>query len=418
MNDNDLQSIDEIKAFLTATQRVDLSINQSDRYAWIARTLKRVDYFNLTKKEKGTIQLYLLTVTHYSRQQLSRLIQRYKKRGRIVRRASSRSHFAKHYTKADIFLLVKTDKYHDRLSGPATKKLFERAYTVFSDEAYKRLAFISVSHIYNLRKSQFYLRQRNHFQKTKSVVINIGERRKPNSDNKPGYIRIDTVHQGDKDKKKGVYHINAVDEVTQFEVVCSVEKISEKYLIPVLTSLLEMFPFKMLGFHSDNGSEYINYTVAGLLNKLHIEFTKSRARHSNDNALVEGKNGAIIRKVLGHVHIPQRHAEKINQFNQTYLVPYLNYHRPCFFVTTKIDNKGKVRKRYYYKDMMTPYEKLKALPNATHYLKVGLTFSQLDKEAYKLTDLESAKQLHKAKEELFKQIFNVAMDDSSKRVDK
>ena len=127
---------------------------------------------------------------------------------------------------------------------------------------------------------------------------------------------MDTVHQGDLDGKKGVYHLNAVDEVTQFEIVCSVEKISERYLIPVLSALLEQFPFVILGFHADNGSEYINRHVAQLLNKLLIGLTKSRARQTNDNALVESKNGAIVRKHLGYGHIPQRFAPLINAFNR------------------------------------------------------------------------------------------------------
>ena len=97
---------------------------------------------------------------------------------------------------------------------------------------------------------------------------------------------------------KGLYHINAVDEVSQFEIVCAVEKISERYLIPVLEQLLDQFPFIILGFHADNGSEYINRHVVKLLKKLLIELTKSRARHANDNALVESKNGSIIRKHL------------------------------------------------------------------------------------------------------------------------
>ncbi|MEJ2756771.1 MAG: integrase, partial [Gammaproteobacteria bacterium] len=101
------------------------------------------------------------------------------------------------------------------------------------------------------------------------------------------------MHQGDLDKVKGVYHINAVDEITQFEVVMSVEGISEAFLMPVLEALLAAFPFKIQCFHSDNGSKYINYQVAGLLEKLHIEFTKSRARHSNDNGLMESKNGSV-----------------------------------------------------------------------------------------------------------------------------
>lgn len=106
------------------------------------------------------------------------------------------------------------------------------------------------------------------------------------------------MHQGDQDKVKGVYHTNAVDEVTQFEIVCSVEKISEQYLIPALEEMLASFPFTMLGFYSDNGSEYINQYVAKLLQKLFIEFTKSRSRKSNDNALAESENASVVRKIF------------------------------------------------------------------------------------------------------------------------
>jgi hypothetical protein len=237
-------------------------------------------------------------------------------------------------------------------------------------------------------------------------VVQIGERRKPNPEGKPGFIRIDTVHQGDQDKQKGVYHINAVDEVTQFEVVFSVEKISETCLIPALEVLLKTFPFTIINFHSDNGSEYINKFVVKLLKKLHVELqTKSRSRHSNDNALVESKNGAIVRKQLGYVHIPQKWAPLINEFNRLHLVPYINFHRPCYFADIKIDEKGKEKKIYPYSCMMTPYDKLKSLPNALSYLKPGITFDELDKEAVMMTDLEAATALKKAREILFKTIF-------------
>ena len=74
---------------------------------------------------------------------------------------------------------------------------------------------------------------------------------------------------------KGVYYINAVDEVTQWEIIASVERISEAYLVPVLESILLRFPFVIRGFHSDNGSEFVNRIVARLLNKMLIRFTKS-----------------------------------------------------------------------------------------------------------------------------------------------
>jgi transposase InsO family protein len=410
MNDDKLDSPTTIKAFLRGTDKLEFQVLKEERYAWIAGTLKRTNYFNLRKKDKGPVCEYMKRMTGYSWSQLKRLMSQYKERRWIGKATSNRHTFKKKYTQSDILQLAQTDEAHQTLSGPATKKLFERACHVYGDQTYERLALISVSHLYNLRKGDFYQRQRRHFTKTQKSRISIGERRKPNPQGKPGYIRIDTVHQGDQDKQKGVYHINAVDEVTQFEVICSVEKISEAYLIPVLEELLTAFPFVILSFHSDNGSEYINHTVARLLNKLHIEMTKSRSRHSNDNALAESKNGAIVRKYLGYTHIAQKWAPLINEFNSQHLVPYLNFHRPCYFAEIKIDVKGKEKKIYPYRSMMTPYEKLKSLPHAADYLKTGMSFELLDLQMLSSTDFQAAKAMKKAQSELFRQIFNVGTD--------
>lgn len=133
-----------------------------------------------------------------------------------------------------------------------------------------------MSHLYNLRASKIYQRQRCVLTRTRPKAIPIGQRRKPCPNDQPGYIRIDSVHQGDQDKRKGVYHVNAVDEVTQFQVIVTLERISEAFMLPALEQILAAFPFKIRGFHADNGGEYINYSVAELLDKLRIEFTKSR----------------------------------------------------------------------------------------------------------------------------------------------
>ena len=77
---------------------------------------------------------------------------------------------------------------------------------------------------------------------------------------------------------KGLYHINAVDCVTQFELVATCERLSEAYLMPVLAVLLDGFPFAILGFHADNGSEFIHHTVAKLLERLRVEDSPTRAR--------------------------------------------------------------------------------------------------------------------------------------------
>ena len=174
--------------------------------------------------------------------------------------------------------------------------------------------------------------------------LSIGERRQPDPQGRPGYLRVDTVHQGDQDGVKGVYHINAVDEVTQWEVVGAVEQISEAWLLPVLEAMLAQFPFPIRGFHSDNGSEFINHTVAKLLNKLLIEQTKSRPRHCNDNGLAEAKNGAVVRKHMGYGHIAAAHAEAIKTFYRNHFNPYLNFHRPCGVPEVVTGAKGKQRR--------------------------------------------------------------------------
>jgi len=185
----------------------------------------------------------------------------------------------------------------------------ERAYDIFGDARYQRLATISAAHLYNLRSQDDYRRLRQVWTKTRSVMIAIGERRAPSPNNQPGYLRVDSVHQGDQDGIKGVYHINIVDCVTQYEGVATCERISEAFLIPVLAALLKSFPFVIKGFHSDNGSEYINRDVAKLLNKLLVEEqTKSRSRHSNhlcvDRVILLVYSGeADLHHTVGIIHL-------------------------------------------------------------------------------------------------------------------
>ncbi len=231
-----------------------------------------------------------------------------------------------------------------------------------------------------------------------------GERRAPAPDGRPGFIRIDSVHQGDQDGVKGVYHVNAVDCVTQWQLVATCEKISERHLLPVIEALLGGFPFRILGFHADNGSEFINHRVARLLEKLRVEFTKSRPRHSNDNGLAETKNGAVVRKHLGYGHIPQRFAQQVNDFCAGYLNPYINFHRPCLFAEDIVDGKGRIRKRYPQHLVMTPCEKLLSLTQAEQFLKPGITLDALRVEAGRCTDNEAAEHLNQARQRLSQSI--------------
>lgn len=398
--------MNEMRDFVRGSSSMQLSFDdKSQAYVWLQKLLKRVRYHQLSKADKGLVRAYVMALTGYRPAQVTRLIRQQRRTGKIARRPSSRNIFTRRYTREDVLALAEIDNAHDRLSGPAVLRLCVRAYDQFGDDRYERLAGISVAHLYNLRGTRTYRRLTTTFTKTQSTTTMIGERRKPRPDGRPGFIRVDTVHQGDLDKQKGVYHINLVDEVTQWEVVVCVEAITEKQMVPALEAALELFPFLLHNFHADNGSEYINRRVAGLLERLLVKLTKSRAYHSGDNGLAETKNGSVIRKALGHGHIPQIHAPVINDWYKQWFIPYLNFHRPCGYRTTTVNPKtGKKTHKYPAKDYRTPYEVLQLLPAAEATLRSGITFAKLDQLAYAMSDTDWAVATAKAKERMLQAI--------------
>jgi hypothetical protein len=396
MNEQQLQTLEQRQAFLDGTTAVDWRLASGERYACISRTLRRFAYPHLKRAQKAVVLRFLERISGYSRQQLTRLVKRGVEPSPLRKRyRPSRCSFGTRYTPTDVQSLADIDALHGTLSGPATKKLMERAWALYGDARYERLGTISVAHLYNLRHRMGYTRHRQLWSKTRPLSVPIGIRRAPAPNNRPGFLRVDSVHQGDRDGLKGIYHINAVDCVTQFEAVGTCERLSEAYLIPVLAELLRSFPFIIRGFHSDNGSEYINKRVAALLHKMLIEEqTKSRSRQTNDNAQAESKNGSIVRKHFGYSHIPQRFARLVNEFCGEHLNPYINFHRPCLYAETRIDPMGRQYKRYPYELMRTPYEKFKSIPQAAKYLKPGLGFEQLDALAGSISDNDAAKHLN------------------------
>lgn len=401
-----LETLEQVRAFVVGNAPISFTL--TDRvaaHAWMGDTLRRFGYKSTSRTERGVLRHYLAKVTGLSRAQVTRCITQFLAQGRIAdQRRAPAVPFVRRYRVEDIRLLAEMDTLHGTLSGTTTRKLCERAFAMHGDARFERLAAISNGHLYNLRHHQIYRAGRGSYDKTRPVKVNIGERRKPFPDGRPGYLRVDSVHQGDLEGIKGVYLINAVDEVTQFQVICAVEKISESFLLPVLAALMAAFPFVILGFHSDNGSEYINHQVAKLLEKLRIEQTKSRSRQTNDNALAESKNASTVRKHLGYSHIPQHFASQVNAFTTEVLSLYLNFHRPCHFPTEYADKKGRIRKRYRYEDMMTPYEKLRSLPKAQSHLKPEITLAKLDAIAAECSDNDAAQRLNKHRTKLFQLI--------------
>jgi len=399
MDDSQATSLEQIRALVAANKVVRFAGQRREEvYQWVERTLVRHQYAGLRRPDKGVLRRYIEQMTGLGRAQVTRLITGYQKTGRVVVAPYQRTRFPQTYTAADGDLLAYVDRAHGNLSGPATRRILQREYSEYGQTAYQRLAGISVAHLYRLRNTGAYRKRNTSYQPTRPTPIPIGERRKPRPQGSPGYVRIDTVHQGDQDGRKGLYHINAVDEVTQWQVVAATPQISELWLLPVLEAMLGQFPFVIRGFHSDNGSEFINYHVAGLLGKLLIQQTKSRAHHCGDNGLVECKNGAVIRKHIGYGHIDAKHAAAMDQFHRQHLNPYLNFHRPCAVPTVITEPNGK--RRRLYQRWATPLELLRESPQGESCLRPGISWAELERMAAAQTDTEAALAMQQAKRKL------------------
>jgi transposase InsO family protein len=400
MDDTDATSLEQIRAFLAGSEGVRFAGQRREEvYGWVEKILVRLQYASLAKPDKGLVRRYLSRMTGLGRAQVARLIALQRRTGRVKATAYQRTKFASRYTPADVDLLAYVDKAHGNISGPATRHILQREYGEYGQAAYVRLSSISVAHLYRLRNSSAYRKRNTSYQPTRPTPIPIGERRKPQPRGEPGFLRIDTVHQGDRQGRKGLYRINAVDEATQWEIAATVPQISELRLIPALESILQQFPFAVRGFHTDNGSEFINYQVAGLLEKLLIQQTKSRAYHCGDNGLVEAKNGAVIRKHIGFGHIDPKHAEAVDRFHREQLNPYVNFHRPS--AVPKILTAANGKRRRVYLRWAAPFEMFRQLPGCEGYLRPNLTLAELDRFAQSQSDTEAALAMQRVKRKLF-----------------
>ena len=403
-----IRTLDQIRAFLDGSEPTDFRFaGRASACDFVRRTLVRFEFHGLKRDEKGLVKRFIEKVTGYSRSQITRLVKQHRRTGGIRdhRKKPPARPFPRRYTPYDAALLAEVDEAFGQLSGPATKVVLWRMYHVYGDRRFKRLAGISNGHIYNLRRSRAYRTGRLTLRETRSTPVGFGVRRKPRPDGRPGFLRVDTVHLGDLGGRKGAYVINVVDEVTQFQHLGAVPRITQHFMVPVLKDLISAFPFTVQAFHADNGSEYINCEVAGLLNRLHIPtFTKSRPRRSNDNALVESKNGSVVRRWLGHIHVSHELVPQLDAFLRDSLCPLLNFHRPCLFPTDVTSTSGRVRKTCRQDDVATPYQHFRSLAGAERFLRPGVTFEALDQLASATTHLDAAKAVHRARDALFRAI--------------
>ena len=180
MEEARLQTIEQVRAFLDGATEIAFRVPKAERYPFIERVLTRCGYAAQGRIGKGVWLRYLARMTGLSRQQVTRLVRQYRRDGTLSHRHGPPRHaFPRRFTATDVALLAEMDALHSTLSGPATKKLMERALLIFGDARFERLAGISVSHLYNLRGGIQYQRTRWHWTKTRPTGVPIGQRRAP-----------------------------------------------------------------------------------------------------------------------------------------------------------------------------------------------------------------------------------------------
>ena len=310
MDEAEKLSLEAIGRFVAASEEIRFEAEDRQQlYGWVERVLVEQEYAQQGKAARGLVRRYIEKMTGLSRAQVTRLIARYTASGRVAATVYRRRRFPQLYTRADIELLASVDEAHETLSGPATRRILEREFEVYGKPEYARLATISVAHLYNLRQQPALPRAASELHQD---AAHGGVDRRAAQASAAGPARLSAPGYGASGRsagggEKGVYHINAVDEVTQWQVVGATPRISEAYLEPVLETHAASVSLshpglphrQRLGVHQQNRRPTAGKTAAS-------NRPKAGLGKSGDNGLVETKNGAIIRKHIGYGYIDAR----------------------------------------------------------------------------------------------------------------
>ena len=180
MHEAEKLSLESIGLFVEASEQIRFeSEDRQQLYGWVELVLVGQEYAQQGKAARGLLRRYIERMTGLSRAQVTRLIARYAATGRVAATVYRRRRFPERYTRADIELLAAVDEAHEKLSGPATRRILEREFKLYGKPEYARLAAVSVAHLYNLRHRQRYRERLLNYTKTRPTTVPIGERRKP-----------------------------------------------------------------------------------------------------------------------------------------------------------------------------------------------------------------------------------------------
>ena len=179
----------------------------------------------------------------------------------------------------------------------------------------------------------------------------------PWDDQKPGFCEIDTVsHDGGNASGRFCYTLTVTEIAHQWTLDYALLNKEQKWVLESLDECRLSFPVPLKGIDSDNGGEFINSALKKWCDDNHIDFTRSRPYHKNDNCYVEQKNFDRVRKNVGYARfedIPMRDALAVVY---RYLNPLGNYFYPCKKLIDKRRIENKTKK--VYDKPQTPYERI------------------------------------------------------------
>jgi hypothetical protein len=199
-------------------------------------------------------------------------------------------------------------------------------------------------------------------------------------ESRPGFLEADTVaHCGTSMAGMFAFTIDCVDIATGWTEQRAVWGKGETAVLHQIKDIEASLPFLLLGFDSDNGSEFLNHHLLRhfSVRKQPVQFTRSRAYHKNDNAHIEQKNWTHVRQWLGYHRFDNPEVVPLlNNLYKTEWRLFQNFFCPSVKLIAKQRIASKTIKRY--DSPKTPYQRVMESPYITKEVKRSLT-DQLQK---------------------------------------
>ncbi len=210
----------------------------------------------------------------------------------------------------------------------------------------------------------------------------------------PGYFEMDLVaHCGSSVADSHVHSLVLTDIASGWTEAAALIVREQTLITVTLDEIQSRLPFSMLGLDVDNDSAFINEVLLSYSKNHNLELTRSRAYKKNDQAWIEQKNGAIVRKLVGHGRLEGAEATLVLADLHKVARLYVNFFQPSFKLKSKTREAGKVVKKYHAP--ATPYEQLLADERVDSGVK-----QRLREQFVSLDPLELLSQIRQAQQEI------------------